>query len=290
MHFVFVSKKCLTSFRMEDILSAHRILYPICSVAPKPDERFNMERRRTPTGGSQGEMNMAAEPVVRGLRQQLVDRLRADVLSGYYAEGDPIRQEEVVARYTVSRTPVREALIQLAEEGLVYTTPNRGARVAKQASDSVREFLIPIRRLIEMHALKLGFNNLNEESFRHLDEILEKMRQACAAKDYPAVAEQDIAFHRAIIEMSGESSLLKIWMTLVGQVRAHFHQSHRAYKNLMDVYREHVAIVNTFRSGDLNESLDFFGQRIGDADASVMFEDYLITKSVTGKARSRKSS
>ncbi|WP_425400280.1 GntR family transcriptional regulator [Aeoliella sp.] len=232
---------------------------------------------------------MSSDSVVRGLRHQLVDRLRSDVLSGYYAEGQPIRQDEVVARYNVSRTPVREALIQLAEEGLVTTTPNRGARVAKQAPDSIREFLIPIRRIIEVYALKLSFSRLSDEQFARFDAILQKMREACEANDYAGVAEQDIAFHRSIIEMADEPSLLKIWTTLVGQVRMHFQQSHRAYDDLMDVYREHAAIVETFRGGDVEESASYFAQRIGDTDASAMFEDLLISKKSKGRTRRKKS-
>ncbi|MGI9428412.1 MAG: GntR family transcriptional regulator, partial [Bythopirellula sp.] len=191
-----------------------------------------------------------------------------------------IRQDEVVARYNVSRTPVREALLQLAQEGLVTTVPNCGAHVAKQAPDSVREFLIPIRRIIEIYALRLCFDRLCEDDFQKWDQILEKMRTACERKDYAGVAEHDIAFHRSLIEMAGELSLLTIWSTIVGQVRDYFRHSHVEYKDLMDVYREHVAIVSTFRKGDKDASIEFFAERIGDERSDAMIEDLLISHGV----------
>src|SRR6187455_2149331 len=122
---------------------------------------------------------MRSTGLVRGLRNQLVDQLRSDVLSGHYKEGDAIRQEEVVARYQVSRTPVREALIELENEGLLVRIPNCGMRVARQAPDSVHELLIPLRRTIETYALRVCYSSLTDEDFRGWDEILERMRIAC---------------------------------------------------------------------------------------------------------------
>lgn len=221
---------------------------------------------------------MESKPIVRGLRDQLVDRLRNDVLTGYYTVGDPIRQDEVVARYNVSRTPVREALIQLAQEGLVTTVPNCGARVAQQAPDKIQQLLVPIRRIVEVYALRHCFESLNEQDFARWDEIVERMRVACEKRDFPAVAEHDIAFHRFLIERAGEPSLERIWSTIVGQVREHFRRSHSQYEDLLDVYREHAAIVETFRTRDLEKALSFLAHRIGDTDTDVMFENLLIAR------------
>lgn len=223
---------------------------------------------------------MAPNSLVRGLRDQLVDHLRNDVLTGHYKEGEPIRQDEVVARYNVSRTPVREALIQLAQEGLVTTVPNCGAHVTKQASDSVREFLIPIRRIIEIFALRSCFDRLCKEDFQKWDGILKLMRAACKKKDIAAVSEQDIAFHRTLIEIADEPSILAIWSAIVGQVRAHFRQANSEYTDLMDVYREHVAIVSIIRSGDKDASIKFLAERIGDEGSDAMVEDLLISHGI----------
>lgn len=207
---------------------------------------------------------MSNVPLMRGLRDQLVHSLRNDMLTGHYKEGDPIRQEEVVARYKVSRTPVREALLQLEYEGLVDMIPNCGARVAAGSPDSIHELLIPIRRIIEVFALKMFFDDLKEEDFRRWDEILDRMRSACERGDCSAVVQEDIAFHRSIIERAGEPSLLKIWSVLVGQVRTYFIESVAVYRDLMDLYRDHAKVIDLIRQGDVQVAADFLGSNIGD--------------------------
>jgi DNA-binding GntR family transcriptional regulator len=207
---------------------------------------------------------MSSNQLTRGLRDQLVHNLRNDMLSGHYKEGDPIRQEEVVARYKVSRTPVREALLQLEHEGLVQMIPNCGARVAAATPDSIHELLLPIRRIIEVFALKLFFDDLNEEDFQRWDEILGRMKSACERGDSAAIVQEDLAFHRSIIERAGEPSLLKIWSLLVAQVRAHFVRSIAGYPDVMDLYREHAKIIEVIRQGDVQVAAGYLGANIGD--------------------------
>lgn len=218
---------------------------------------------------------MSTRPLARSLSTQIADHLREDVLSGHYQPGESIRQEEVVSRYRVSRTPVREALIKLAHEGLVEMAPNCGARVAESAPNSVLEFLIPVRSVIEVFALRMGFSNIDEESFTEWEAILSRMHQACEAQDLGALASADIAFHRSVLELSGEPSLLRIWTSIVAQVRAYFLSCYEEYGDLMSVYREHVTIVEKFREGDLAEAARYLSLRIRDPLFSSLTEDLL---------------
>jgi DNA-binding GntR family transcriptional regulator len=89
-----------------------------------------------------------------------------------------------------------------------------------------------------------------------------------------------------LVDRAGEPSLSKIWTTLIGQFRAYFLQYHLRYKDLMIVYREHAAIVETFRRGDKQASIDFLAARIGDPASETLFKDLLRLTNPGGDAQS----
>ncbi len=153
--------------------------------------------------------------LVFGLREQIVEQLRDDLLCGRIGEGQRLSEQDLVDRFGVSRTPIREALAQLSYEGLLESSPHRGVRVAATPPDAVRELIVPVRRTLESFALGLVFDDLNEDDFRMWDDILADFKKACKAKDCNATVRCDIAFHRSIIRRADQKDLEAIWSAIV---------------------------------------------------------------------------
>jgi DNA-binding GntR family transcriptional regulator len=201
--------------------------------------------------------------IIRGLREQIVKRLRDDILSGRLAEGERLSEPHLAERFGVSRGPIREALLKLTHEGLLVGKPNCGVRVASTAPDSVRQFLIPLRRTIETYALRLCFESLTEEDFQTWEEILQGMERAGRQEDYAALAEQDIAFHRWLLERAGQPDLLAIWSTIVARVRQHFQRVLLVERrNALASCAEHRDLLATFRSGDKEAAIKALEEHI----------------------------
>src|SRR3982750_4844220 len=137
-----------------------------------------------------------AVPLVFSLREQIVDALRNDVLSGRMLEGERLNELNLVTRFGVSRTPIREALHQLLHEGLLESRPNAGMTVAQRPPDEIRELVVPIRRNVEAFAVRSIFPTLDDADFAAMHVVLDRMRAACVARDFAAIAEHDIGFHR----------------------------------------------------------------------------------------------
>lgn len=196
--------------------------------------------------------------LVSGLRQQIVDQLRDDVLCGRLTEGQRLSEKAMVTRFKVSRTPIREAMLQLAHEGLLESRPNCGVRVALHAPDSICQLVRPIRRTLEAFALRMGFDQIGKEHFWRWDMILARLRAACVKRDVTAAAEQDVALHRSIVRVAEQSDLEAIWLILVARIRADMIARIRTRldpaesngSNPLDLFHEHKNLINVFRTGD----------------------------------------
>jgi len=171
------------------------------------------------------------------------------------AEGQRLRETELAERFDVSRSPIRDALKQLTWEGVVETDRNRGSQVASSAPDEIQSLIIPLRRTVETHALRLFFGSLRDEDFACWDVILEQMKKACESGDLAAVSEQDIAFHRFWVQRAQSPDLLAIWSVIVARVRRHFLECHQQYEQPMDIYLEHLPIIQLLKDSNLDAAV-----------------------------------
>ena len=119
---------------------------------------------------------MASVDLVRGLREQIVAQLRDEILFGHMDEGEPLVETKLAKRFGVSRGPIREALLQLTNEGVAVSKVNCGTRVAQSAPDFICDFLVPLRKQIEAFALRHYFSELSDDDFQHWNAILDEMK------------------------------------------------------------------------------------------------------------------
>lgn len=200
--------------------------------------------------------------VRNGNRQDVASRLRDEILSGRLSAGQRLTELEISRRYEVGRGLVRQALQQLALQGLVVTKRNCGVTVAEEAPKPIREVIVPIRCTIETYALRLIHDELTPEDFEHWEQILKEMRAACRKRDVAGVVEADIAFHRYLLERAAQPDLLAIWEMLVGRIRSHFRNAQRRLTRLMDIYDEHRAILNAIQSSDEETAVEALRSKI----------------------------
>jgi DNA-binding GntR family transcriptional regulator len=188
---------------------------------------------------------------IRSVREQIAERLRAEILSGRLSEGERLQEANLANQFGVSRGIIREVLAHLTQEGLLEAKLNCGVKVAPSDPDSVRELIVPMRRLIETYALKHFFADINEHDFHVWDSILHHLKRACHNKDVAAIIQYDLAFHRSLLVRAGIPTLLTIWQTIVARIRRHFREETMHYgDNLLEIYEQHQRLVDVFRSGD----------------------------------------
>jgi len=188
---------------------------------------------------------------IRSVREQITERLRAEILSGRLSEGERLQEAKLAKHFGVSRGIIREVLAHLTQEGLLEAKLNCGVKVAHSDPDSVRELIVPIRRLIETYALKHFFDEVSEHDIHTWESILHHLKRACQQKDLSAIIQHDLAFHRSLLVRAGIPTLLTIWQTIVARIRRHFREETMNYgDNLLKIWQEHQRLVDVFRAGD----------------------------------------
>ena len=195
---------------------------------------------------------MATTPLVyRTIREQIVEQLRKEVLSGEIPEGESLREQKLAARFGVSRGPIRDALLQLTQEGLLLSQANRGVRVSRGPSEAIQPLVVDLRRRIEGFALAQIFDSLTSVDLAELGAILAKQKLAAERELQSEFIEHDIGMHRWFVDRVGDADLSAIWLTTIMRMRLRYTR----HASLMDSYLEHARILENIHAGDKPSAL-----------------------------------
>ena len=143
------------------------------------------------------------------LRETVTQILRAAIISGEMAPGEVYSAPALGARFGVSATPVREAMVDLSREGLVETVPNKGFRVTA-VSESDLDDIAALRMLIEPPTVREVTPRIPAEAIPALRELARAIVDQAAAGDLVTYTEADRRFHLAILEDSHNQRLVSL--------------------------------------------------------------------------------
>ncbi|MBB1243541.1 GntR family transcriptional regulator [Streptomyces durbertensis] len=150
-----------------------------------------------------------AGPRRHSVRAQVLDALRAALLNGELSPGHVYSAPVLAARFGVSPTPVREAMQQLAGEGVVETVPNRGFRVAERTARDVAE-LAEVRVMVQVPALHQASRLRAPSSWRALRPLADEVLRCAVNGDVTGYAAADRAFHAALVEPCANRRLTRL--------------------------------------------------------------------------------
>jgi len=169
-------------------------------------------------------MSLESLPSVRrlekreSLRDSVAHALRAAVISGEMAPGEVYSAPMLGARFGVSATPVREAMLDLVREGLVISLPNKGFRVTEM-SDEDLDNVTSLRLLIEPPTVRDVVTDIPAEDFAKLRALAEDIVVAAEAGNLIAYIEADRVFHVTLLAYSGNPRLVDVVSDLRSQTR-----------------------------------------------------------------------
>ncbi len=192
-----------------------------------------------------------ASVIDQNLRQRVVERVRAEIISGQSGPGTMYSVPSLALSLGVSTTPVREALLELSRIGLIEPLRNRGFRVVEPSVTQLEE-LFDMRDVLEIHAAVL----LTKQPKRDLSSLrphADAIARAVETEDVQAYVEADRAFHFGLIDAAGNGLLTETIMSLRDKMRLYGIGSRAGRERQEASVPEHYRLIELAETGDAHD-------------------------------------
>ena len=182
---------------------------------------------------------------VKPLRDRIVASIRDSIIAGKIKPGERLLEPDVAKMLGVSRTPLREAFLQLEAEDFVRVTPRRGAVVSELSVKDAEEIYV-VKSALESLAARLASAVMTDDIVDKLVSVNDQMEKKAKAKepDYRALLDLNSMFHRIIVETTKNEKLMQIVNHLRNQtlrynfiylsVLSHLEQSIEEHRQIID--------------------------------------------------------
>lgn len=193
------------------------------------------------------------KPSVSTIRNQVYEILKKDICDGKYRPGQWLQENELAARLSVSRSPVREALRQLGADGLVVEIPNKGVFVKKFTSRDIEE-VFDLRVMLENYAISRMRDNLTNAGMERLMECLNELERCHVKRDLRLYTQQDSRLHSLFIELCGNSLVASVYERVHSMIQQFRIYSLTSRKRFDESMTEHRDIVHCLLTRDAEEA------------------------------------
>ena len=197
-------------------------------------------------------MPSAKRPIMT-MKHQIYQIIKKEICDGNYPPGQWLQEKELAEQLNVSRSPVREALKQLVDEGLAIEYPNKGVFVKEFTGKDIEE-IYDLRTLLESYAIKNSVKTLTSINIQELMDILQKLVKCYEDNDLAHYIEIDSHLHQYIITLGGNSLVVDIYRRVYSQSQQFRIYSLTTQRRFDDSVTEHRGIVENLIAGNWKEA------------------------------------
>jgi len=192
---------------------------------------------------------MALSSSSKSLAEQIARKIRRDILRGNLLPGSPIKERDAAIKMGVSRTPMREAVRILAQQGLIQLRPSRSPIVARP---SFKELADDIELMIELEkiSIELACRRAGNEDIARISKLADEMDELYEKADPLDIFEVDMSFHRAIANSSQNRSLVETYETIIARLWQVRYMAAARRKNKERFVNQHHKIVAAIQNRD----------------------------------------
>ncbi len=185
----------------------------------------------------------------QSLRELIADQIKKGIWNKEFPLGERLIETELSQMFDVSRSTIREAFKILEIEGLLISIPRKGTYITEFTTKDVEE-IIELRTMIESRAFMYALPHLTEEHFQHLETITKQMKKEAKLKNWQALFDLDMEFHRYVVHKSEHSRMIDLYHSLHVQIRTVMIYFDQLYSSYAAIYREHVDLLQALKTKD----------------------------------------
>ena len=185
------------------------------------------------------------------MRSGVTEALRLRIIDGTLSPGTRVSEEWVAGEMGVSRGPVREAIRELENEGLLVVNPYRGTFVKEISTSELRNVLIPIRLILESRACIIALPTMTETNFQAIADIVKAMDITATAGGEGALialVDLDVQYHHYLMSLSDQYHTMQLWKTIQPRIRVGFYRLGLRHTDYQEITLEHQILLDALRT------------------------------------------
>lgn len=191
----------------------------------------------------------------RSLKDHVYDYIASEIQNGNLLPNQKINEVALAEKLEVSRTPVREALIQLASENLLEFFPRKGF-IVKELTIKTKLDVFQVVAVLDALAASLSIELLSEEDLYKMEDLVLKIDQALSQRNYPDYQKYQNEFHQVYIEKCNNVTLIELLQSLQNSFVRQIYLSKdedKLFSVLTQMNEQHAKIVKHFRNKDKDQ-------------------------------------
>jgi DNA-binding GntR family transcriptional regulator len=207
------------------------------------------------------------------LQHNVYKLLLKAIISGEIQPGDHLDEKELTEKLGVSRTPLREAINRLAQDGVILELPYRGKFVRKFTPQEVND-IYEVRKSLEVLAICLAVRNMADDELNEITEIVHAITEAQESGNLLSYSELDAEFHEKLALYSRNKTLIRTLDSLAIQVKLIRHMTNKKSDVVSRSQFERVQILNALKLRDEKLATAFMEEHIDNVrrDAIAIIE------------------
>lgn len=183
-------------------------------------------------------------------KNTIYETLKQWIIEGKLKPAEKISDIEIAEHFSVSRTPVREAIQLLEMQKLVQTFPGRATVITEMETDNIEQFYLPLSELQKL-AVSLAIEKAEEKDIQHLQTLNNQFRDTIPEKNALKSLYADIEFHRYILELSDNVFIQDFCDTLMLHILRLEYLLFKGDYDIEESVREHAQIISAFERKDV---------------------------------------